>query len=185
MESETSTASTSSTSTASRSSMRSACVAPIAATLIQLGISRSREYQADLDGARYTDDPEALASALQRIEMGARRAPMNVPEVTVRSEIRHNLFLAFKETLNNVVKHSGASETRVTIEHTAAGFQVVVSDNGGGFDPQKPAGSAGDRLVSGYGLAGIQRRLEQVGGRMEIQSRSGEGTRVTLFVPLA
>ncbi len=57
-------------------------VAPIAATLIQLGISRSREFQADADGADISGDPEALASALQRIEMGARRVPMKVPEST-------------------------------------------------------------------------------------------------------
>lgn len=57
-------------------------VAPIAATLIQLGISRSREYEADNDGAEISNDPEALASALQRIEMGARRVPMQVPEST-------------------------------------------------------------------------------------------------------
>ena len=57
-------------------------VAPIAATLIQLGISRSREFQADQDGARIVADPEALASALQKLEMGARRVPMQVSEST-------------------------------------------------------------------------------------------------------
>lgn len=57
-------------------------VAPIIATLIQFGISRSREFEADADGADISGDPEALATALQRIEMGARRVPMNVPEST-------------------------------------------------------------------------------------------------------
>lgn len=57
-------------------------VAPIAATLIQLGISRTREYQADRDGARIVGDPEALASALAKLEMGAQRVQMQVPEST-------------------------------------------------------------------------------------------------------
>jgi heat shock protein HtpX len=57
-------------------------IAPIAATLIQFGISRSREFQADADGARIVNDPEALAAALLKIEMGARRVPMQVSNST-------------------------------------------------------------------------------------------------------
>jgi heat shock protein HtpX len=57
-------------------------VAPLAATLIQAGISRSREHQADHDGAQIVNDPEALASALRKLEMGARRQPAEVPEST-------------------------------------------------------------------------------------------------------
>ena len=57
-------------------------VAPIAATLIQLAVSRSREFEADHDGAEIVRDPEALASALQKLEMGSQRSPMDVPAST-------------------------------------------------------------------------------------------------------
>jgi len=60
-----------------------ALVAPVAATLIQLGISRSREWQADRDGARFVQDPDALATALEKIGLAAQRTPpMAVPEST-------------------------------------------------------------------------------------------------------
>jgi heat shock protein HtpX len=57
-------------------------IAPIAATIIQLAISRAREYQADVDGAKTVGDPEALASALAKLQMGAQRVPMDVPAST-------------------------------------------------------------------------------------------------------
>jgi heat shock protein HtpX len=59
-----------------------AIVAPIAAMLVQLGISRSREYLADNLGARLTGDPESLASALERLAVGAERIPAHVQPAT-------------------------------------------------------------------------------------------------------
>ena len=51
-------------------------LAPLAAAMIQMGVSRAREYQADADGAKYTHDPEALASALEKLHSGVQRNPM-------------------------------------------------------------------------------------------------------------
>ncbi len=57
-------------------------VAPIAASLIQLAVSRSREYQADATGAHYTGNPYALASALQKLDTYSRRVPMQASPST-------------------------------------------------------------------------------------------------------
>jgi heat shock protein HtpX len=57
-------------------------VAPIAAALIQLAVSRSREYQADATGAHFTGNPYALASALQKIDAYSRRLPMQATPST-------------------------------------------------------------------------------------------------------
>ena len=54
-------------------------LAPLAATMLQLALSRSREYEADRDGARLIGDGEPLASALQKLDSASRRVPMAVP----------------------------------------------------------------------------------------------------------
>lgn len=127
--------------------------------------------------ARYAHDFLTAAHIRCRLD-----APTRVPELVVRSEIRHNLFLAFKEVLNNAVKHSGASEVRVTLESVAGGFRLVVADNGTGFRAKVAGAVNGDRLVSGHGIVGLRKRLEQIGGKVDIQSQP-DGVRVELFVP--
>jgi signal transduction histidine kinase/ligand-binding sensor domain-containing protein len=103
------------------------------------------------------------------------QVPVDVPDHSVSSEIRHNLFLAFKEALNNIVRHSGASETRLDINLEGDSLRVIIADDGHGFDPTGPAGN---------GLANIRERIRQINGETTI-TPSPAGTTVTLRVPLA
>jgi signal transduction histidine kinase/ligand-binding sensor domain-containing protein len=59
--------------------------------------------------------------------------PVQLPNWVVTAEIRHNVFLAVKEALNNVVKHAQASEARISLEMLPHGFLLLISDNGCGF----------------------------------------------------
>jgi signal transduction histidine kinase len=103
--------------------------------------------------------------------------PASFPEYPLDPKGRHGLFLAFKEALNNVVRHSGAAEVRLKIEVGAGELLISVADNGHGFNPAN--GASG-----GEGLQGMRRRLEHLGGSCAIRSRPGAGTEVELRLPV-
>ena len=112
---------------------------------------------------------------------------MSLPAWALTSEIRHNVFLALKEALHNVVKHARATEVRISLELRPDGFVLLVADNGSGFDQRRLESRSvpvadGARLTSGYGLSNMRRRLEEIGGRCEWETAPGEGTRVKLVV---
>lgn len=101
----------------------------------------------------------------------------DLPARALNSDQRHNLFLAFKEALTNVVRHSQAAEARITISTDAHALTVVVADNGQGMS-DTTTGQGAD------GLTNMRRRLEQIGGRCEFHSAPGQGTRVRFVLPL-
>lgn len=87
-----------------------ALVAPIAATLIQLGISRSREYMADRTGAEISGDPEALALALQKLEQGAQLMPSPAARPATASLFIVNPFAGAGSILQLFSTHPSISE---------------------------------------------------------------------------
>jgi len=113
--------------------------------------------------------------------------PLHLPALPLTAEIRHNVFLAFKEALHNVVKHAQATEVHLSLELRPEGFMLVIADNGRGFTwhpGQNPAPEPGDgqRLAGGYGLTNMQKRLEEIGGCCGWDTAPGEGTRAKLVV---
>jgi len=111
--------------------------------------------------------------------------PVQLPPWPVTAEVRHNLFLAFKEALHNVVKHAAASEVSVSLTTDARAFTLQVRDHGRGFVPEPlwhaPPREPG-RPTSGNGLRNMYRRLQKIGGWCEVQSAPGHGTTVQFIV---
>ena len=103
--------------------------------------------------------------------------PAGLPPRTVSSGVRHHLVLIVKEALNNVVKHSGARQVRLTITFENEVLRVAVSDDGRGFDqPSVSASSNGIRIFG--------ERMKELGGEFRLESAVGKGTRIAFTLPL-
>jgi signal transduction histidine kinase len=103
--------------------------------------------------------------------------PPNLPAVALPSEVRHDLFLAAKEALHNILKHAEANEARIRLAVADGKLSLVVEDNGRGFDPAAPSPSR-----PGHGLGNLRQRLEHLGGQFLCESAPGRGTRLTFTV---
>ena len=102
--------------------------------------------------------------------------PEQAPPRQVSTDARHNLFLAIKEALTNIVKHAQATEVWLRISAEPDTLRIVVEDNGRGFD-----GAPQDAFAEG--LRNMRQRLAELGGRCELESRPGTGTKVNFELP--
>jgi PAS domain S-box-containing protein len=91
------------------------------------------------------------------------------------------LFRIVQEALNNVYRHSKASEATVTVKHHGGQIRVTVVDNGKGFElPQQLSEFAAQGKL---GLTGMAERVQLIGGKLEVSARKGQGTTVMVSVP--
>ena len=110
--------------------------------------------------------------------------PAGLPPTPVPAEVRHNVFLATKEVLNNSVKHAGTTEVRLALAATQDGFRLTLEDNGRGFAPPAAGAAAGGSSDQRDGLANLHRRLTDSGGTCVVESAPGQGTRTIFTVSL-
>jgi signal transduction histidine kinase len=101
----------------------------------------------------------------------------NLPAAPCDLGVRRNLFLAVKEALNNVLRHSGAKEVELRIQSRRGALLIAIRDDGRGFVPGAAPG--------GEGLRNLPLRAREAGARFVLESTPGKGTTVEFFVPLA
>lgn len=89
-------------------------------------------------------------------------------------QTRKNLYLIFKEAINNAAKYAGCSAVHTTISYEAGRVKMVIRDDGEGFDPHSSR--------QGNGLTNMRQRAEQMKGQLTIESALGKGTAVTLVL---
>jgi signal transduction histidine kinase len=151
---------------------------------------RSRSMVTALDALVWAVNPkndtlaamaEYLASFaeefLAKTEIACRiEQPLDFPKRALAADVRHNVLLAVKEILSNAIRHGRPNEILLQFLLPPGKFEITIHDNGGGFDPA--------RNVPGDGLANIQERMRHINGRCRIESSPGNGTTVSLTLPL-
>lgn len=104
-------------------------------------------------------------------------APAELPDCPVHAEMRHNVFLAYKEALTNALKHAQTTLVRIEVACDGEVLRISVADNGRGFD-------LGQVRSEGTGLKNMRHRMAEIGGSLELESRPGCGTTVQLHLSL-
>lgn len=107
--------------------------------------------------------------------------PATIPPVMLATETRHEVFLAAKEALTNVAKYAAASRVRLRLLLLADAFEIIIEDDGRGFDPAAVAARPG----GGNGLPNMRERMRRNGGSFECLSHPGGGTLIKFHVPYA
>jgi len=116
--------------------------------------------------------------------------PEVIPSIALSVEVRRNIYLSIREALHNVVKHSRATELRISLSlrpsqphpswersFPAHRLIITIKDDGKGFD-------SGKLEFPGNGLVNMKKRMKDMGGDFLIHSKEGKGTEITLVVPL-
>lgn len=102
-----------------------------------------------------------------------------VEDLRMSMEKRKNIYLIFKEAVNNAAKYSSCNQLTVTILLKARSLQMQIEDDGIGFDLD---GLSRGRSLGGNGLGGMKNRADEIQARLEVDSAPGTGTRITLLV---
>jgi signal transduction histidine kinase len=105
-----------------------------------------------------------------KVEVTAEQVSDSLPDA-----IRTCIYRVAQEALHNMTRHSKAASAVVGVKQTDSALTLTVQDDGAGFDPA---------LTKGLGLLGMEERVKQLGGRLEIRSQPGKGTLLSVTLPL-
>ncbi len=150
----------------------------------------SRESVAAMNDIVWTINPEhdSLRDLISRMRRHAEEvfltrdirldfeAPSDAEQLKLDIETRRDLYLIFKEAVNNAARHATCSAVSIHVQASATHIQLTVVDNGKGFDPSA--------LSEGNGLLSMRNRARAMKGKLKIESTPGKGAELSLTVPV-
>ena len=135
-------------------------------------------YQTEYDDSRI-DFYEAIRERVTAVEerVGFQVILSLEPSIEICQEWQREMIALTSEALNNIIKHSRASEVKISLSQVGKQLELVIQDNGTSFDPNK-------RRSGGMGLANMQKRAALMHGELQIESAPGHGTCIRLTLPM-
>jgi signal transduction histidine kinase len=132
--------------------------------------------------------PAALETLGQRFtaETGipvASQLALQGPRLPARVE--EALYRIAQEALVNIRRHAQASAVRIELHQAGDSIQLIVADNGRGFDPEQTSAPSAGVHAHGFGLIGMQERARLLNGEMQISSCPGSGAQVVVSIPIS
>jgi ligand-binding sensor domain-containing protein/signal transduction histidine kinase len=112
------------------------------------------------------------------------RVPEKISEIPLGADIRREVYLMFKECVNNLAKHSAATAADISISVDSNELIVSITDNGRGFHVPSFDVHVTHEGFGGNGLLNLKKRAENLGGRFQIRSEMGQGTDVSFEIPV-
>jgi signal transduction histidine kinase len=95
----------------------------------------------------------------------------------IGADVRRQIYLIFKEGVNNIARHSGCTRANIELSISDGSLLLELTDDGKGFDPASSS--------EGNGLASMRTRAERVGGELQVTSKPGAGTRIRMKASLS
>jgi signal transduction histidine kinase len=138
------------------------------AALDDLGVGAAIEALARQSGERFGVEIDVDVDLARQGETGPARLP---------SDLEATIYRLVQEATNNAIKHAAPSRISVTVSRDESTVEVIVADDGKGFDP--------DAAERSFGLVGMEERVTLSGGLLEIESATGRGTEVRAQLALA
>lgn len=143
-----------------------------------------QDVRESVKSLRTSQELFSLERSLSQLVAGLQNEQLQIELDIVGSEAGFSkqglmvLYRVAQEGLTNVQRHSGSDRVKIRLDFEERQVQLLVEDNGQGFDAQNPQFSH----KGSYGLLGIQERLEMIGGELELDSHPGKGTRMVARV---
>jgi signal transduction histidine kinase/ligand-binding sensor domain-containing protein len=128
---------------------------------------------------------KALDSMLIKVAQShSLRITSNLQDIDgiLAAESEINLYRMVQESINNIVRHARATEATVLLRKNERAIEMSISDNGRGFDPAAPGNS---EAGGGFGLTSLLERARIIGARAQIESTKGQGTTISIQIPLS